>query len=300
MEQVNLLVVDDDVISLKLLESFLKKENFHITTARDGMEAWQIIQQQPEDYFQCIISDYLMPHKNGIELLEDIKKDPERKKIPFILQTSANSEAEIQQGLDSGAFYYLIKPITKETLISVVNAALKDYNNHREALTTIEGINSAFPLMNSGHFQFRTVEEAKHLSNFIAFLTSDPNGIGIGYFELMINAVEHGNLGITYDEKTQLINESRLHNEIQQRLEQDAYREKYVSVNLEHTPDQLIVTITDMGDGFDFEQYMEFSLERAMDNHGRGIMMANKLSFDSLSYSNGGRTATCVTSKLKS
>lgn len=299
MEQINLLIVDDDVISLKLLESFLKSENFAIHTAKDGVEASQLLNSKPGDFFQCIISDYLMPNKDGIQLLEEIKSNPDHKQIPFILQTSANSEAEIQRGLNAGAFYYLIKPITKKTLISVVKAALKDFKNHREALTTIEGISKAFPLITQGQFQFKTIDEAKYLSNFIAFLTSDPTGIGVGYFELMINAVEHGNLGITYNEKTELINQSRLQDEISHRLMLSENKPKHVSVVIKHTNSELMVTITDMGDGFEFEDYMEFSLERAMDNHGRGIMMANKLSFDRLEYSNGGRTVSCSTSKLK-
>ncbi|RUM90181.1 MAG: response regulator [Thiomicrospira sp.] len=299
MKQANLLIVEDDLISLKLLQSFLKTENYNLYIANDGEEASHLIRQKPKDFFHCIISDYLMPNKDGIQLLEELKEDPEYKKIPFILQTSANSEAEIQRGINAGAFYYLIKPITKETLISVVNAALKDFKNHREALTTIEGINTAFPLMKSGHFQFQTLDEAKHLSNFIAFLTKDPDSIGIGYLELMINAVEHGNLGITYDEKTQLINEARLHDEIAYRLSLPENQKKYVSVDLDHSDSDLTVTITDMGTGFDYEKYLEFSIDRAMDNHGRGIMMANKLSFDALEYSEGGRKVSCKTSQLK-
>ncbi|MDG4813232.1 response regulator [Hydrogenovibrio sp. 3SP14C1] len=299
MKQANLLIVEDDLISLKLLQSFLKTENFTLYIANDGEEASRLIQQKPKDFFHCIISDYLMPNKDGIQLLEELKQDPEYKKIPFILQTSANSEAEIQRGINAGAFYYLIKPITKETLISVVNAALKDFKNHREALTTIEGINSAFPLMKSGHFQFQTLDEAKHLSNFIAFLTKDPNSIGIGYLELMINAVEHGNLGITYDEKTQLINDARLHDEIAYRLSLPENQEKYVTVDLDHSDSDLTVTITDMGPGFDYEKYLEFSIDRAMDNHGRGIMMANKLSFDDLEYSENGRKVRCKTTQLR-
>lgn len=299
MTPVNLLVIEDDAVSLKLLEVYLKNDRHNIIVARDGQEASDVLDQYPDDYFQCIISDIMMPNKTGIELLDEVKQHPTRKRIPFILQTSASSDREIQQGLNKGAFYYLIKPITKDTLNSVVNAALKDYQNHREAISSIAGVNAAFPLITKGQFKFKTIEEAKHLSNFLALLTTDPEIIGIGYFELMINAVEHGNLGITYDEKTELINESELKNEIKHRLTQEAFKDKYVTVDVNIQDQQLKVSILDMGQGFDFEDYMEFSIDRAMDNHGRGIMMANKLSFDALMYSEGGRCATCTTSKIK-
>ncbi len=299
MNKANLLIVEDDLVSQKLLQSFLKNEDFNLFLANDGEEASQLIRQKPHDFFHCIISDYLMPNKDGIQLLEELKQHAEYKKIPFILQTTANSEAEIQRGINAGAFYYLIKPITKETLISVVNAALKDFQNHKDILTTLKGIHKAFPLITDGRFEVRTIDEAKHLSSFIALLTTDPNSIGIGFLELMVNAVEHGNLGITYDEKTQLIRDSQLSEEINRRLALPENHRKFVAVDLRHNDETLVVTITDMGNGFDFENYLDFSLERAMDNHGRSIMMANKLSFDELTYLDGGRQVRCLTRKLK-
>lgn len=240
-----------------------------------------------------------MPKKNGIELLKDIKQDDKRKNIPFILQTSASSPEEIQRGLDEGAFYYLLKPITPSTLLSVVKSALKDFQNRKEFQNVVQDMEVMFPLVKTATFKYQTIQEAKSLSSIIGAFTSDPTGISVGFFEIMINAIEHGNLGITYDEKTQLLNDSQLHQEIERRLSLPDYAEKYVEVELKRSDAELEITVTDMGNGFKFEDFMEFSIERAMDNHGRGIMMANSLSFDQLLYSNGGRTATCITSKLK-
>lgn len=299
MAPVNLLVIEDDAVSLKLLEIYLKNEQHRIVIARDGEEASQLLRDYPENYFQCIISDIMMPNKSGLELLEETKQHPTLRHIPFILQTSASSEREIQLGINKGAFYYLIKPITKATLNSVVNAALKDYKNHQEALSSIEQVNTAFPLISKGQFKFKTIEEAKHLSSFLALLTTDPETIGIGFFELMINAVEHGNLGITYDEKTDLIQNADLQREIRRRLNMPEYKKKYVTVDVQVKNERLEVAIQDMGKGFDAGEYMEFSMDRAMDNHGRGIMMAKKLSFDALEYREGGRCAVCSTHKIR-
>lgn len=298
MKHSNLLLIDDDPISLQLLKAYLKNDHYHITLAQDGEEALEIIRSKSADFFSCIVSDYLMPKKNGIELLQELKNDAELKTIPFILQTSADSSEEIQRGLAAGAFYYLIKPVTPETLLSVVQSAIKDYQNHQAVHSMVENLNVALPLLQEARFTYRTVNEARNLSSLIGCLTEDPNGISVGFFEIMVNAVEHGNLGITYDEKTQLINDGKLHAEIEQRLNSPDYQEKFVTVNLRHLEKQLEVEVTDMGAGFNFEDYMEFSLERAMDNHGRGIMMANGLSFEELNYSNGGRTATCISRRL--
>lgn len=300
MKHVNILLIDDDPISLQLLVAFLKRDHYHIFTAHDGEEALNLIQKKSPNFFSCIVSDYLMPKKDGIELLTALKQDVDRKIIPFILQTSSSSEEEIKRGLDAGAFYYLLKPITPETLQSVVQAALRDLENHLEIHNAIESLHRVMPLMKQARFVYQSIDHAKNLSSLMGLMTDDPKGIGIGFFEIMINAVEHGNLGITYAEKTDLIKNGTLHDEIQKRLSEPQYADKYVEVELTQEPGKLEVTVTDMGNGFDFQNYMEFSLERAMDNHGRGIMMANSLSFDALIYSNGGRTATCVTQRLAS
>lgn len=290
----NLLIIDDDSTSLLLLKAFLKTTDHNLFTATDGQEALNLINNKPPEFFSCIVTDYFMPNLDGIALTQKLKQDPLRKVIPIIMQTSASSEAEIQQGLDAGVFYYLLKPVTQSTLLSTLNAALKDYKNHTQTLQKLELFSASLNLLKNAYFEIRTVEQAQHLSNFIAYLTQDPMQIGVGLFELMLNAVEHGNLGITYDEKTALINAGNLENEIKNRLQDDKYKHKYVRVQLINNNRKLVVIISDMGAGFMHENYLDFSLERAMDNHGRGIMMANKLSFDKLIYSNGGTTVTCI------
>lgn len=293
----NLLIVEDEPTSLKLLEIFLKNEPFRLTIARNGKEACQMLKEQTPDYFQCIISDINMPEMTGLELLKAIKEDPDRKHIPVILQTAVSGEDDIKKGIELGAFYYLLKPVTKETLLSLITAALQDYDNYLEASRSLTKNAKPSPLLKSGQFTFKNLKEAKNLAQFLALMTRDAETIAMGYLELMINAIEHGNLGITYDEKTELVANGELQNEIKRRLASAEYKDKYVTVDLSRDDEKLAVTIQDMGKGFNFEEYMDFSLDRAMDNHGRGIMMANKLSFDELSYTNQGNTATCITSK---
>lgn len=298
MELKNLLLVEDELTSLKLLEFYLKNEPFNLSIARDGKQASEMLANHPPDYFQCIISDINMPEMSGLDLLKQLKQDPDRKHIPVILQTAVSGEEDIKQGISLGAFYYLLKPVTKETLISLITAALQDYENYREATLSLNKTAKPSPLLKNGQFTFKTIKEAKNLAQFLALMTSDPETIAMGLLELMLNAIEHGNLGISYNEKTKLIASGELKNEISSRLSNKEYQDKFVTVDLERKDNKLTISIKDMGKGFDFEKYMDFSLERAMDNHGRGIMMANKLSFDELCYTDGGSTAICVTSKL--
>lgn len=293
MFQYRILLVDDDPISLQLMASYLKSSNYEIITASDGLQAEQLIFDRPADYFSAIVLDYMMPHKDGVTLLKQLKQD-ERRIVPVILQTAAKKPNQIQQGIDAGAYYYLLKPYTPKVFLSIIEAALKDFDNHYKVVSQLDSLTSSMKLLKDAHFQYRSIEEATHLSSFIAHLTPEPKKLGVGLFELLVNAVEHGNLEISYDEKTQLLNDSCLQQEITQRLQSPRYQDRVVKVDIEHQQDELQIVIEDMGPGFDFEQYLEFSIERALDNHGRGIMMANKLSFDRLEYSLGGRRVTAT------
>jgi hypothetical protein len=106
----------------------------------------------------------------------------------------------------------------------------------------------------------------------------------MGLMELMLNAVEHGNLGITYDEKSKLIAENGLQEEIERRLALPEYADRIATARFRRVGKSLIFTIKDEGQGFDWKSYLEMSLDRLMDNHGRGIAMSRSISFTHLEY----------------
>jgi anti-sigma regulatory factor (Ser/Thr protein kinase) len=106
----------------------------------------------------------------------------------------------------------------------------------------------------------------------------------MGLMELMLNAIEHGNLGITYDEKTALIREDCLQEEVQRRLELPENADKFASIKFRRDGISLIFVISDQGNGFDWKSYLEMGMERLMDNHGRGIAMSRSISFTQLEY----------------
>lgn len=288
------LLVDDTPAALKLLSLMIDSMGWTFDTAVDGEQAWQKIQAHSADYYSIIISDWLMPKLDGLGLLTKLKQDRERRHIPLILQTALADKVSMQQGLSAGAFYYLTKPLDMALIQSVIESALKDAQTHRQLRQELCKITQSFLCVRQADFEFKTRQQAQGLSILLAGLTADAEESVVGLFELMINAIEHGNLGITYDEKTELINQNRLYEEVDARLNQEQYANKYVSLHVEVTRTSINISIRDMGQGFDFEQYLSFSLERALDNHGRGIMMANNAGFERLEYRDGGREVYCV------
>lgn len=277
------LVADDhDFVRATTVAALNKLGEITCLEAEDGNIALNLATQ--EDDIDLILLDIEMPGMNGFEVCKALKENSQRKSIPIIFLTGRDNEKDVQQGIDLGAYYYLTKPAEKTVLQSVVKAALQDKNNQKQLQDNINGFVSSLGMLKSAHFEFTTPDQARMISALLAKACPDPENHGLGLLELMMNAVEHGNLGITYDEKTALNNSNRLEEEIARRLESPDYKDRKASVTLEIGHKETILHIFDEGDGFDHKDYMDFSSERAFDNHGRGIAIANQMSFDNVCY----------------
>jgi anti-sigma regulatory factor (Ser/Thr protein kinase) len=132
------------------------------------------------------------------------------------------------------------------------------------------------------------------LAVFIANCCPDPEMVGTGLLELLVNAVEHGNLGITYEQKAMLINENRWQEEIEHRLADRAYGNKFGELAFECSGRAIQIRIKDAGTGFDWTDYLEISPQRVTHAHGRGIATAKALSFSSLTYVGCGNEVVCT------
>lgn len=289
MDSAVILVVDDEPLNLDIIEEFLtgKGQPYIIETACDGLEAMEKLEADPNKY-DVVLLDRMMPRMSGMEVLEKMSAHSELKYIPVILQTAKVSKENILEGLKAGAYYYLTKPFTSDILHSVVKTAVKDRGYNKALLASLKVTKSSVKLLKNAHFQFRNLEDVRAVSSLIACACDEPDKIAMGLSELMINAIEHGNLHIGYEEKSQLRKQDIWESEIAKRLELPEHKSKYASVDITNNSDGVTYTITDMGDGFDWNEFMEFDTSRVMDNHGRGIAMANKLYFSKLKYMGNG------------
>ncbi|MDR9500026.1 MAG: response regulator [Hydrogenovibrio sp.] len=288
-----LLLVDDHPQALKLLSRLAEKLGYSYETATDGREALQKVSDRQPGYFSAVITDRMMPNLGGIGLLESLHQLPGYEHLPVIMQTALSDEQSVQEGIEAGAFYYLSKPLNLKVVEQVIAAAVVDFKTHQALLDRLNRLEDAFSLLYEARFQYRTLEEASHLAAVVSRFTRYPTSSVIALYELMVNAVEHGNLGIQYEEKTRLIQSETLQGEIQKRLQTAPYAQRYVTVAVVREEEGVKVVVSDMGEGFDCEPFMSFSPERMMDTHGRGILMASTLGETRLAYSDGGRTVTC-------
>jgi CheY-like chemotaxis protein/anti-sigma regulatory factor (Ser/Thr protein kinase) len=297
MQQSNptILIVDDEVFNLDIIEEYLEDEDqgYRIVRAEDGVMAWSLLENDPGS-FDVILLDRMMPKLDGMEVLARIKTHSVLCSIPVILQTARAGKQDIVAGLKAGAFYYLTKPFEGEMLRSVVQTALQDRARYKEAQKEVYKHARIMGMMQSGHFHFCTLEQGRNLASMLANACPDPSRAVSGLSELMINAVEHGNLAITYEQKSVLNKNGNWEAEVNRRLAIPENACKVVEVDYARVNGEILITITDQGEGFDWRPFMELSAERAFDTHGRGIAMSRLLSFDRLEYRGNGNEVLAV------
>lgn len=117
----NILVVDDDKEIVKAVEIYLKNENYKIWKAYNGEEAIKIIENED---IHLVILDIMMPVKDGISTLEEIRKE---KSIPIIMLSAKSEDVDKINGLNAGADDYVTKPFNPVELIARVNALMRRY-----------------------------------------------------------------------------------------------------------------------------------------------------------------------------
>src|SRR5947209_19875697 len=115
------LVVDDDPVILKLLEVNFDMEGFAVLVAHEGEEGIEVARRERPD---IIVSDIMMPKASGIELVAELKGDPDTSAIPIVLLSAKAQNADVRTGLDAGADDYITKPFEPLDLVDRVNRLL--------------------------------------------------------------------------------------------------------------------------------------------------------------------------------
>jgi len=147
--------------------------------------------------------------------------------------------------------------------------------------------------LNIRHFRIQRREEAYPLAQLLAAPLPNPDIYVTAIYELLLNAVEHGNLGIHYNEKNELIRAGEYDNEIDRRHALPDNQNKYVLVTLSQKGDYYRLSILDQGKGFNWRDYVA----RAVENeqfHGRGLRMALNAKFDRILFNTSGNQVTCL------
>ena len=290
MNRDRVLIIDREQSNLDLIARLLANEPLILDLQTDSSAAWKKL-ESTNDHYSLVIIDSAMPDLDGIGFLHRLRANPRFGGVQVIMQTSATSPEKVSEGMQAGAYYYLFKPFRPEALISIVRGAIEDHRNQRSVRHLIKHQEAAQQLLLWAEYRFRDLHDINHLVPILAGFTPKPHLTASGLADLMVNAVEHGNLGITYQEKARLKLDGGWEAEIDRRLTLPANRDRFAFVRIEKEKTQIRYTITDQGDGFDWWRFLEFDPERAFDPNGRGIALARRTSFSGLEFPGKGNVA---------
>ncbi len=293
-----ILVVEDNRIERMFMEEQIKDLGHGMLAAENGQQALDHL-QNPGHGIDVILMDRMMPVMDGITAIKHIKDNPHLRKIPIVMVTGAATAKEMQEGIDAGVFYYLIKPVNEDVLKSVLSAATREATQNRTLNEELSRHRSSFNLIETCKFHFSTLEEAESLAAFMAHCFPDPQRALPGLAELMMNAIEHGTYEIGYERKSQLLESGTLRAELNRRRSLPEYADRFAEAVITHKDNGVYAIITDHGQGFPWKRFMSIEPSRAKDNHGRGIAQANALSFDKLTYNESGNQAIAYVSKTQ-
>lgn len=115
------LIVDDIPVNIILLKTMLARTKVGILTATNGENALEIVRKQKPE---LVLLDIHMPVMDGMEVLKEIKADPELEKIPVIMVSAYTSAEDIERSMSLGASGFIKKPVIMDNLISSVKSEL--------------------------------------------------------------------------------------------------------------------------------------------------------------------------------
>jgi len=117
-----ILLVDDEPSILLSLEFLMEQEGYDVQTATDGDEALQAVSEKLPD---LILLDIMMPKRDGFEVCQTIRANPEWKETKIILLTAKGREVDQEKGLALGADDYVTKPFATQELVKKVKMVLE-------------------------------------------------------------------------------------------------------------------------------------------------------------------------------
>ncbi|MCE5230164.1 response regulator [bacterium] len=275
------LIVDDDEITSDLIEIIVSSAGHETRTAIDGREGLELFGRFAPD---LVITDIQMPRMNGLELLAAIRQ--QNADAIVIVATAYGSEEYALDALRRQANNYLKKPVEPKQLLALLRqyaVATEARNKERAVSKFITDSTLTMTFGNQLELVYDIVDyligqASRHVAN------ADVSMLRLGLAELITNAIEHGNLGITYDMKTEALNAGDYDKIIERRRADPAYATRNVSVRARIDGRSCEWTIADDGDGFDWASMpAEITPDLLFSSHGRGIILS-RLHFDELEY----------------
>lgn len=127
-----LLLIEDDVQIIEMLQNYLMKEGYVISTALDGIDG---IHQFQQNRFDVVIVDVMMPRLDGIEVIKRVR---DKSAVPIIIMSAKDSDIDKVTGLGFGADDYIVKPFSLVEISARIKAAIRRATTYSSSASTSE------------------------------------------------------------------------------------------------------------------------------------------------------------------
>lgn len=171
MPQPKILVVDDQLLNIRLLERKLEMNDMEVISCTNGPEALRMAREHIPD---IILLDIMMAGMNGIEVCRQLKASEATREIPVIFITALTSKEEKIEGLEVGAADYVTKPLELDETLARVRTQMRIVEEHRNNIRLTQQLE-----------QSRRQSAIMHLTEGIAHNLNNLLGVMVGYINLM-------------------------------------------------------------------------------------------------------------------
>lgn len=290
-----LVVEDDDAVRDVIVRQIERKVNYRVSSTANAMEALELLKSDPPD---VALIDIRLPDMSGIELLQRMKRV--RPEVRSIMMSGLADMQDTIKALRCGAVDFFQKPLKiEDVIVSIENAmeALKNGRAGKSVQSFLAEELKTYAIPNDvALIPQLTAELSRALENEPGFCPDEVEGIRTSIHEMLLNAIEHGNLAITYEDKTKLMQSVHgLRREMEARALDPRYRDRRVTIFYENTPKAFLIRIADEGEGFDHSALPD-PTQMGEIPHGRGILIS-RVFMDEVRYNETGNEVTLV--KLK-
>ncbi len=255
-----------------------------------------------DDDFDLVIAAIDGAAPENKHLIQEVRKI--RRSIPVVVISSAAEPERILDSLRQGALDYLIRPLDEEKVHSILNNYRQDFHDSRLIARMDRFIEKKMVRMTIPtdvnllpHIAQRITDD---IFDTAIFEDSLRYNLNLAIFECLSNALEHGNLEVTYEEKTENIQLGNYLDKLRLRSSQEPFRNRKIRVKYFLNEEGVRISIRDEGAGFDVRGYTEKTGQKSNEDfHGRGLLLAMNM-VSSLTFNSRGNEVILKLNRDKS